>query len=406
MIKILTGIRVIEVAEFAMVPAAAAVLADWGAEVLKIEHATRGDALRSTTSWTVEPNINGFTYAWEAVNRGKKSVGLDLTKPAAREILVDLVRGADVFLTNLLPRSRAKLGIDVEDIRSINPRCIYGRGTAYGPKGPEASKGGFDGLAYWHRTGAGLASMSSPDAELVNAPGPAFGDSQTGMAMAGGIVGALFHRERTGEAPVVDCSLLAAGAWAMQPALVGANLKGVEMLKNANQATAASPLTNHYRTSDNRFVALFMVVGDRYWGDLCRLLGREDLARDSRFATQPLRDKNNRECIKELDAIFIKEPLAHWANLLSQQEGQWAVVEPVTCLNSDPQALANRYVQTVDYGAGRTINLVASPVMFDECAPDLTPAPGLGADTEIVLNECLDISWERILDLKEIGAIN
>ena len=406
MTKVLTGIRVIEVAEYAMVPAAAAVLADWGADVIKIEHATRGDAIRSTTSWGVEPDINGFNYVWEACNRGKKSVGLDLTQEEAREILAELVRGADVFLTNLLPRSRSKLGIDVEDIRNINSRCIYGRGSAYGPKGPEASKGGFDGLAYWQRSGAGMAAISGAEGELVNTPGPGYGDTQTGMAMAGGIVGALFHRERTGEALTVDCSLLANGAWAMQPALVGANLKGVEMLKNADHATAPSPLTNHYRTSDNRFIALLMVQGDRYWANLCRLFGRDDLAVDSRFATLAERDRHNRECILELDGIFATQPLSHWVEILSQQDGQWAAVESVTALNSDPQALANRYIQSVDYGLGRRINLVASPVMFDESSPDLTPAPELGADTERVLSEELAISWERILELKETGAIS
>ncbi len=244
MTKVLEGIRVIEVAEYVMVPAAAAVLADWGAQVIKIEHAERGDAVRSTTSWGVEPGIDGFTYVWEAFNRGKRSVGLDLTKPEAREILAALVRDADVFLTNLLPRTREKLCIDVEHIRAINPRCIYGRGSAYGPKGPEAPRGGFDGLSYWQRTGAGLSAMSSPDGDLVTLPAPAFGDAQTGMAFAGGIVGALFHRERSGEAPVVDCSLLSGGMWAMQAALIGANLKQVEMLRNADRTTAASPLTN------------------------------------------------------------------------------------------------------------------------------------------------------------------
>lgn len=406
MTKVLEGVRVIEVAEYVMVPAAAAVLADWGAQVIKIEHAERGDMVRSTTSWGVEPGIDGFTYVWEAFNRGKRSVGLDLTKPEARELLADLIRGADVFLTSLLPRSRAKLGIDVEDIRRINPRCIYGRGSAYGPKGPEAARGGFDGSTYWQRTGAGLSAMPAPDADLVTLPAPAFGDSQTGMAFAGGIAAALFHRERTGEAKLVDCSLLAGGMWAMQAALIGANLKGVEMLKNADRTTAASPLSNTYRTSDDRFVALAMLQGDRYWPGLCRLFGREDLAADPRFSTLAERDRHNRECIAELDAIFVKQPLAHWIELLSRQEGQWAVVEPVTALNTDPQAVANEYVQTVDYGSGRSITLVASPIMFEEQAPRLSPAPGLGADTEIVLNEDLGVSWERILDLKEIGAIN
>jgi crotonobetainyl-CoA:carnitine CoA-transferase CaiB-like acyl-CoA transferase len=406
MTGVLEGVRVIEVAEYVMVPAAAAVLADWGAQVIKIEQAERGDMVRSMTSWGVEPGIDGFTYVWEAFNRGKRSVGLDLTKPEARAILAELVRGADVFLTSLLPRSRAKLGIEVGDVRRINPRCIYGRGSAYGPKGPESARGGFDGSTYWQRTGAGLSAMPDQDGELVSLPAPAFGDSQTGMAFAGGIAAALFHREKTGEAKVVDCSLLAGGMWAMQAALVGANLKGVEMLRNADRTAAASPLSNTYRTSDNRFVALAMLQGDRYWADLCRLFGRDDLAEDPRFASIQQRDRHNRECIKALDAVFIEHPLAHWVELLSRQDGQWAVVQPVSALNSDPQAIANRFVQTVDYGSGRSLNLVTSPVMFDEEAPSLTPAPGLGADTEMVLNGELAVSWERITALKELGAIS
>lgn len=404
--KVLEGVRVVEVGEYVMVPAAAAVLADWGADVIKIEHAERGDVVRSLTSWGVRPGINGFTYVWEAFNRGKRSIGLDLTVPAAREVLAELLRDADVFVTNLLPRTRAKLGIDVEDIRAINPRIIYGRGSAHGPLGPEAGRGGFDGLTYWQRTGAGLSAMPNDESDLVTLPAPAYGDSQTGCAFAGGIAAALYHREKTGEAKVVDCSLLSAGMWAMQAALIGANLCEVEMLKNSDRATASSPLTNHYRTSDNRFVALAMLQGDRYWTTLCAVLGREDLAADPRYATVEARGVHNVECIRELDAIFIQHPLAHWTHLLSQQEGQWAAVEPVTTLNADPQARANRFVQTVDYGDGRSINLVTSPVMFDEQAPDLTPAPGLGAHTELILNEELGMEWERIFELKEQGAIN
>jgi crotonobetainyl-CoA:carnitine CoA-transferase CaiB-like acyl-CoA transferase len=404
--NVLEGIRVVEVAEYVLVPAAAAVLADWGAQVIKVEHAERGDVVRSTTSWGVQPGIDGFTYVWEAFNRGKRSIGLDLTKPEARELLEELICRADVFLTNLLPRSREKLGIRAEDIHRINPRCIYGSGSAYGPKGPEAEKGGFDGVTYWLRTGAGLSAMPDPDGELIPLPAPAFGDSQTGMALAGGIVGALFHRERTGEAPAVDVSLLAGGMWAMQAALVGANLKKVEMLKNADRATASSPLVNHYRTADNRFIALAMLQGDRYWANLCRLIGRPALACDPRFSTVAVRDKHNQECIRELDAVFIEHPLDYWAELLSQQDGQWSAVEPVSALNTDEQVLANGYLQTIDYGSGRSIKLVTSPVMFDGASPKLSPAPALGADTEMVLGEDLQLSWERIFELKELGAIN
>ena len=192
----------------------------------------------------------------------------------------------------------------------------------------------------------------------------------------------------------------------MQAALVGANLKGVEMIKNADRTVAASPLSNVYRTSDNRFIALAMLQGDRYWENLCRLLGCAALGQDSRFSTVAARGVHNGECIAALDAVFAEYPLAHWTELLAQQDGQWAVVEPVTALNSDPQALANRFVQQVDYGSGRKINLVTSPIQFDEEAPELSPAPSLGADTEMVLHEELGLPWERILELKEMGAIN
>ncbi|ATE63584.1 CaiB/BaiF CoA transferase family protein [Rhizorhabdus dicambivorans] len=405
MTAILKGIRVLEVAEYVMAPAAAAVLADWGADVIKVEHAERGDMVRSTTSWGVRPGINGFTYVWEAFNRGKRSIGLDLSKPEAREILYDLIRKADVFVTNFLPRSRQKLGIDVDDVRRINPDIIYGRGSAYGPHGPDAAKGGFDGLTYWEETGASLSAMPREDGDLVSLPAPAFGDSQVGMAFAGGLVAALFHRERTGEALVVDSSLLSGGMWAMQAALVGANLCGVEMLRNGDRSKAASPLTNSYRTSDGHFIALAMLQGDKYWKDLCDLMERPDLASNPRYVDVEARGINNVALIAELDRIFAQHPLAHWQALLSTQDGQWATVQPVGALNRNAQALANGFVQTVDYGGGRSINLVASPVMFDGASPDLAPAPELGVDTEMVLNEDLGIDWDRILELKEIGAI-
>lgn len=405
MLKILEGIRVVEVAEYVMVPAAAAVLADWGADVIKIEHSERGDMVRSTTSWGVRPGIDGFTYVWEAFNRGKRSVGLNLASPEGRELLEELVRKADVFVTNFLPGTCEKLGIGPDDIKRINPRIIYGRGSAHGPKGEEARRGGFDGVTYWMRTGAAMSAMSPrEDAELVTLPAPAFGDSQVGMAFAGGIVGALFHRERTGESPLVDCSLLSGGMWAMQAALIGANLCKVEMLKNSDRTKAASPLTNHYRTSDGRFVALAMLQGDRYWADLCALLGRPELATDARFADVEARGKNNVACIQEFDAIFREKPLAYWEELLSKQKGQWATVESVTNLNTDPQAHANGFIQDVDYGGGRSIKLVTSPVMFDEEAPELRPAPELGAHTELVLSEELGLDWDRIIELKTRGA--
>lgn len=404
--KVFDGVRVVEVAEYVMVPAAAAVLADWGADVIKVEHAHRGDPVRGLTSWGVPPGTGGFaTFVWEAFNRGKRSVGLDLAVPEGRVILMDLVRGADVFLTNFLPETRRKLMIDVEDIRAVNPKVIYGRGTAHGPTGADADRGGFDGVTYWQRSGAGMHAMPAGTTELITLPAPGFGDCQAGAAFAGGIAAALFRRERTGEGAVVDCSLLSAGMWAMQAALLGANISGQETLPRNNRMAASSPLTNHYRTSDDRFVALAMLQSDRYWPELCRLLGREDLATDARFATIGARAANNVACVQELDRIFAAQPVAYWVEVLSRQDGQWTVVQPVTALNTDQQAWDNGYIQAVDYGDGRELNMVSSPVQFDLEAPKLRPAPEQGVDTERVLHEDLNLGWDRIVELKDKGAI-
>lgn len=405
MTNVMKGVRVVEVAEYAMAPSAAAILSDWGADVLKIEHALRGDPIRGLKAWGVSAEAGGFTYLWEPFNRGKRSMGLDIANPEGREILLRLVAEADVFLTNFLPDARRKLGIEVADIRAVNPKIIYGRGSAHGPKGQEAERGGFDGLTYWHRSGAGVSAMPAETDALITLPAPAYGDSQTGTALAGGISAALFHRERTGEGLVVDVSLLAAGMWAMQASMVGANLTGLAELPHSNRRTAPSPTSNYYRTSDDRFIALSMLQSDRYWGALCRLFGREDLAADPRFSTLEARSENNRACIVELDGVFAAHPLAYWTELLSQQEGQWAIVQVAKDLNNDRQAWDNGYIQTVDYGDGRSLNLVSAPIQFDETPPKLRPAPEHGEHTEQVLLEELGYDWEGIMGLKDRGVI-
>ena len=194
------GVRVLEVAQFTFVPAAGAILADWGADVIKVEHPVRGDTQRGFI------NMGGFQLdpdrhpLIEHPNRGKRSVGIDVSTPGGQEVLYEIAKTADVFLTNYMPAQRQKNKFDVEHIRAVNPNIIYARGSAYGDKGPERDTGGFDGTAFWTRSGVGHALTPEELGGALSQGIPAFGDSIGGMNIAGGISAALFHRERTGEA--------------------------------------------------------------------------------------------------------------------------------------------------------------------------------------------------------------
>ncbi|WP_307873901.1 MULTISPECIES: CoA transferase [unclassified Frankia] len=403
---ILEGIRVLEVAEYGMVPSAGAVLGEWGADVIKIEHAHRGDPIRGLSTAGVAPGTNGFTPMHEPVNRNKRSVGVDIGVPEGREIILDLARQADVFLTSFLPSARRKLGLEVEDLRAVNPKIIYGRGSAHGQLGDEAEAGGFDGLTYWLRCGIAMGTIPTGCTDLTMQPGPGFGDVQTGMTLAGGIAGALFHRERTGEALEVDTSLLAQGCWAMMGSVVAVNLAGLDEMPrdHRDRKNAPNPLMNTYRTSDNRWFILGMLQPDRYWADLCTAIGHDELIADPRFADITVRTQHKDLCIETLDKIFGSAPLAHWEERLATQGGPWSSAQRVGDLGRDKQAWANGYFQTVDYGDGRSITLGSAPVQFNKEAGVLSRAPEHGESTEEVLLE-LGHSWEDISRFREVGAI-
>lgn len=404
MTAVMEGVRVVEVGLFALVPAAAAVLAEWGAEVIKVEHPAQGDPLRDLAVWGIKPGTGGFTFMWEACNRGKRSVGVDLAKPEGLEIVLRLVERADVFLTSLLPSARQKLGIDVEHIIARNPSIIYGRGSGQGSQGPEADVRAFDAAAYWYRSGVASAAMPAGGDEPIGLPGPGFGDIQTGMHLAGGIAAALFHRQRTGHGAVVDTSLLAAGMWAMQGNIVGASLIGAGELPKRPRSAVTNPLTLAYRTADGRFVGLVMLDSNRYWARFCEVIGRSELADDERFATARQRAVNSAACLAELDATFSARPLDHWREVLALQDGPWSVVAHAGEAVTDVQAQANRYVQDVPYEDGRHVSLVSAPVQFDGSPGPLRPAPEHAAHTKEVLLE-LGFDSDEIRRLEEAGAV-
>ncbi|BBZ78796.1 CoA transferase [Mycolicibacterium anyangense] len=397
MTDVLSGIRVVELAAWTFVPAAGAVLADWGADVIKVEHPETGDPQRGLINSGIVAGAGGVNHFVEQPNRGKRSIGLDTSSPEGREVLMKLIESADVFLTNLLPDSRRRMGIDVDQVRARNPKIIYARGHGYGTKGEAANQGGFDLAAYWARGGIG-DGYAATDGSYPPLQLPAFGDVYGGLTIAAGIAGALVKRERTGEPSVVDVSLLSAAIWQLGPNIVGAGVTGRDVPKFSLEEMP-NPAVNLYKTRDGRFIAFVLLQADRFWSDFCARLGRPDLTSDDRFATAPKRFENRRECIAELRAIFATEDLAHWEKSFAGFEGVWDVMRTAHEIHADPQVIANGYLPRTTDANGNEFALAGSPVQFDETPLELTCAPGHGEHTDEVLAE-LGYDEDQIIDLK------
>jgi crotonobetainyl-CoA:carnitine CoA-transferase CaiB-like acyl-CoA transferase len=400
----LKGIKVVEVAMWAFVPAAGGMLSDMGATVIKVEPPA-GDPLRGLVTTGFGANPQGFVISWENYNRGKRSITLDLRRKEGLDVLHQLLADADVFLTNLLPAARRRMKIDAPELRSRFPNLIYAMGSGVGQRGPEADRGGYDASTYWARSG--IASSTTPeDVDYpVGPPGPAFGDCASAAMLAGGVAAALAQRAMSGHVSVVDVSLLAAGMWSMQRGITEAALEGKERFPRPQRGTTANPLVNVYKTQDGRFLSLCMPEGQRYWATFCEVAGRPDLAVDPRFQTEVERARHSALCVAELDGLFRTRKLTEWREILARQDGPWDVVQHVGELQHDRQVRANSYMQPVDYGDGRTLNMVSVPMQFDGAPFRARPAPQLGADSESILRQ-LGYSEERIIELKIAGIVH
>jgi crotonobetainyl-CoA:carnitine CoA-transferase CaiB-like acyl-CoA transferase len=403
------GVKILEVAQYTFVPAAAAVLSDWGAEVIKVEPAETGDAQRGILSVlgldAITPDSSFFPIM-EGPNRGKRSIGIDLGKPESRPVLEGLIKQADVFLTNYLPRLRTKFGLDVEDVRRINPDIIYVRGSGYGARGEEAPNGGYDSTAYWARAGSAAHVTPADAPRMAHMPTGAYGDNLGGMTIAGGISAALYRRATTGETSVVDVSLLGVGAWAMQYAVNLSMAVGGPLPAIANPAHGATknPLSGTYKTSDGRWVMLTMLQPGRFWAGFVTLIGRPELASDERFDSAAKLMANAPQAGEEIAATIRTETYEHWLQVFDGMEGPWAPVQDSWELAHDPQMRANGYISTVVDADGKERELVTSPVQFDEVPQQLRRAPQFAEHTDEVLAE-LGLSTEEILDLKIAGAV-
>jgi len=400
----LADVRVLEVASHVFVPMAGSVLREWGAEVIKIEDPQSGDPYRGLSTFGLHNVYRGVDPFFQSANRGKRSVAIDLKAPGGRRLLSRLVESADVFMTNLRSAPRRHLRIDVEDIRRDNPSVIYVRGTAFGPRGPDAGRGGYDSGAFWARTGM-QHLFTSPAADWPARLRPAFGDNAGSLAVAGAVSTALYRRARTGEPSVIDVALLAAGMWQIQPDITNAGLgDGDHDSAPPDRYEFWNPLWLTYRTADDRFVAFMMLAPDRHWPDLCRRLGHPEMATDPRFADTESRRRHSRACVEALDAIFAEHDFGHWRRVLADFAGEWAPVQTPAEVHDDPQVHANGYIAQADMGNGVSLPLVTSPVQFDGQPGRPRRAPEHGEHTEAVLLE-LGMTWDEIGGLKEQGVI-
>ena len=396
-----SGLKVLDFASFIAGPAAATVLSDFGAEVVKVEPPGVGDPHRYLYRTPPNPALKE-NYTWQLTNRNKRSLALDLKNPKSSEILKRLVGWADVLVTNFPPRVRRRLKLTYEDVFPFNPRLIYADITGYGELGPEADKPGFDITAFWARSG--LMQFTRDASSPPAVPVPGIGDHATAISLYAAIVTALYRRERTGEGCCVSTSLIANGAWAtaawLQAALFGAKFSGEIDRKNPPNALTAS-----YRTSDNRWVLILFVEEDKNWPVFVKAIERADLLGDSRFADSKSRHANAAALVAELDRLFASHPLANWTALLDAASLPYGVVQIPEEIVKDPQLFANRIVVPINDGSANPRYTVDSPFMLKE-QPKVAPgvAPELGQHTDQILKE-LGFDADQIDDLRAFGAV-
>jgi formyl-CoA transferase len=396
----LEGIKVVEVAMWMFAPACAAILADLGADVVKVEHPEGGgDPQRHISNRLM---LAGGPAAFtEIANHGKRSLGMNIGHDLARPVLERLVAEADVFITNFLPPARRKLRIDESDIRAINPRIIYARASGMGPTGPEADDGGYDLAAGWGR--GGTAYKLTPEGGEPPMMPASFYDLTGAMALAGGIGMALLRRERTGDAGCVDASLLNTGMWPLGPDMVMAPWMDLKV-RGGDRREPGNPTVNWYPTKDDRWVYLVHLQSDRWWPELCERIGRADLIADPRFSSHDLRVQNQRECVAILDDVFRTRTLEEWKQALRGSDGVWAPIQKPAELHDDPMVNANGYLPDCTSQDGTKFRMVSPPFQFDGQPYTFDrPAPEAGQNTEEILLE-LGIEWDDIAAGKEAGA--
>jgi crotonobetainyl-CoA:carnitine CoA-transferase CaiB-like acyl-CoA transferase len=396
---IFEGLKILDCASFIAAPAAATVLSDFGAQVIKIEPPGQGDPYRNL------PNLPGYpasqhNFAWMLDARNKRSLALDLSKPDGQAVLHRLTAEADVFITNFPPAVRERLGLTYAQLAPLNERLIYASFTGYGEKGEEANKPGFDSNAYWARSG--LMDLVRADLETTPARSVAgMGDHPCAMALYGAIVTALYKRERTGKGSHVSSNLMANGIWA-NGILSQARLCGAKFGERRPRERALNAVTNHYKCKDGRWLILSLLNEDRQWPTLARCLGREDLVTDPRFVTKADRHARSLELIKIFDDIFATKKLADWRKILDGNGLVFGVVGILDDIPEDKQMIENEVLIPFENDTMLTVN---SPIWVDG-SKKVRPrrAPEVGEHSDEILREA-GYDETAIQRLRTSGAV-
>jgi crotonobetainyl-CoA:carnitine CoA-transferase CaiB-like acyl-CoA transferase len=397
----LDGVKVVEITVFQQGPVAGMRLGDLGAEVIKVEPKT-GDPGRGMMRIVgADTGLKGRNYYFESNNRNKRSIALDLNTEKGKKILLELVKQADVFLTNMSIAAPKRMGIDYETLSSINPRLIYTHASGWGREGPDANELSFDytGIA---RSGTMMMSgeRNGPPGTLI----PGLGDEHGGLICAWAITAALYAREKTGKGQLVDTSLMGSLI-----ALHGVNFAAPGILgkefPRLLRAEAGNPIYNHYKCKDGKWIVIAHLQPDRYWPNVCKAMGLEKLEHDPKFNTIEARHDNCKELVSILDKKFATKTRAEWMEIFQKEDVIFTPVQSSSEVFKDPQALANKYIVDVDHPVWGKIKMLGFPWTFAETPASVRrEAPELGQHTEEILLE-LGYSWEDIAQLKDEEVI-
>jgi crotonobetainyl-CoA:carnitine CoA-transferase CaiB-like acyl-CoA transferase len=397
---ILSGLRVIDCGTYIAGPAAAVILSDFGAEVIKVERPPAGDPMRMLSRMPGMP-VASVDYCSALDSRNKKSLALNLGDTAGRDVLLKLVATADIFVTNYQPQLAKKFQLGFEDLRSVNPRLIYAQVTGYGEIGPEAEKPGYDMTAYWARSGL-MDLMRNSDAEPARSV-CGFGDHPTSVVLFGAIMLGLYQRDRTGSGCKVSTSLMASGAWSngsqIQAAFCKASPPEPYMRKNTN-----NPLINHYLTKDGKRFILCGLDPVNDWARLCRAIGMPELTCAPKFNTPAGRAANGRELVELFDQEFAKAEMCEWKQRFAEQEVIWGPVPSFSEVAEDEQMRLNGVFTEVRDAIGGPYRTVSNPITVEgaeKVAPRMAPAVG---EHSVEILRSLGLNDEAIADMVKRGV--
>jgi crotonobetainyl-CoA:carnitine CoA-transferase CaiB-like acyl-CoA transferase len=397
---ILEGIKVISMGQIVAIPAASSVMADWGAEVIKLEPLT-GEMHRGQRTNQGVDTAGPVNWIMQVLNRNTRGLAVDVKQEAGREIVHKLVRNADIFMSNYERNSVKRLGLDYATLSELNPRLIYGFVSGYGPVGPDKDERGYDFTAGWARSG-----MMYMIGEPGTPPAPQRAgmiDSAAGAHLVGGICAALLQREKTGKGQAIEVSLYHTAAWSLSLDIEMAAGGRIPMKHDRTKAT--NPIWNSYRTKDDRWFWLAMLQPDPAWPGFCRAIGKPELQNDLRFDSIDTRRQNAVQLIRIIEEVLASKTMAEWENLFREHNCIYGRVQSPLEVTTDPQAIAAGFFADVDYSGVGKIKILTSPVLFGgQVAPIQTPAPELGQHTEEILLE-LGYDWDDISGLKERKVI-